>query len=91
MQAGLGGTALFDQRPDDRFGVAYFQYEYNRDLRLALDRSVGMLGSESGVEAFYAWQLMPGLVVTGDVQRIMPARMRFDPVTVLGVRVVVRI
>lgn len=69
---GLGGTSLFEERPNDRFGIAYFYQGFSEDLKQSLDELNVALKDESGIEAYYNVAVTPWLNVTADGQVIWP-------------------
>lgn len=89
LQFGLAGKGLFDGRATDRFGLGYYRFAFSRVLRDAFQPALP-IRPESGVEAFYNYQLTPGLSVTGDLQWITPARRDRERATFAGVRVTAR-
>lgn len=69
---GVGGTSLFPDRPNDRFGVGAFYYGYSGLLKEKLDPLM-TLGDEYGIEAFYNVAVTKWFRVTADLQVIAPA------------------
>lgn len=69
---GIGGSGLIPDRPDDRFGIAYFRLRVSDVLREEL-APVFNLRDESGVELFYNLAVTPWFRITGDLQFIRPA------------------
>ena len=73
FQLGLSGKGLLKGRPDDRFGVGFYQFNVSNSLRRAL-RGFGIATNraERGVEAFYSFAVDPNLSLTADIQWIAP-------------------
>lgn len=69
---GLGGTGLSVERPDDRFGIAYFYQGFSENLKQSLEELNVDLKDESGIEAYYNMAVTPWLNVTADGQMIWP-------------------
>lgn len=69
---GLGGSGLFESRPDDRFGLAYFYYGFSNDLLDGLEELGFDYSDESGIEAYYNYAFTPWFNLTGDAQIIWP-------------------
>jgi porin len=69
---GLGGSSLFESRPDDRFGLAYFYYGFSDDLLDGLEELGFDYSDESGIEAYYNYAVTPWFNMTGDAQVIWP-------------------
>lgn len=79
---GIGGTGLFEARPDDGFGVGYFNTTTSKASAPAF---IG-LRDEWGAEAFYNIAITPWCQLTPDIQYIDGARATADPAWVMGVR-----
>lgn len=69
---GLGGTSFIPDRPEDRFGIAYFYDGLSGHLKNGLDAFGVDLRDERGIEAFYNYAATPWLRLTADVQIIDP-------------------
>jgi porin len=69
---GIGGKPLFFNRPQDSFGIGYFYYAFDDDLRDVLNPLVDF-HNEEGLEIFYSYAVTPWLHVTPDLQYIDPA------------------
>lgn len=69
---GLGGNAFLAGRPEDRFGVAYFDYGFSSDLKESLATLNIDLGDEQGLEALYAFAVTPNVSISVDGQIIDP-------------------
>lgn len=72
---GLGGSALFFDRPMDTWGIGYYYYDLSNDLQdsingLPLEHK---LQDESGFEIYYAYKALPWLTFTADMQYVVPA------------------
>ena len=80
---GISGNPRF--RPQDRFGLAYFQYSLTDEL---VDDIAFRLGieDEQGVEAFYTYQLEDGFGITANVQVVDSAVAFRDTGVTLGLR-----
>ena len=72
-------------RPNDRFGLAYFQYSLTDEL---VDDIAFRLGieDEQGVEAFYTYQFADGFGVTANVQVVDSAVAFRDTGVTVGAR-----
>lgn len=68
---GIGGNSLIPGRPDDRFGIAYFNYGTSHVLINEL-APILSLRSETGVEMFYNLAVTPWFRIAADVQFITP-------------------
>ncbi len=88
-QVGLGGKGLFAPRPDDRFGLGYYRFAFSRVLRDA-HRPPLPNSPEGGIEAFYNYQIVPGLNATVDLQWVDPARNDRRSSVFAGLRIVMR-
>ena len=69
---GIGGNSPIPGRPDDRFGVAYFNFGFSNVLKNTV-APVFNLADSSGVEVFYNVAVTPWLRVSGNLQFIKPA------------------
>lgn len=80
---GISGNPRF--RPQDRFGVAYFQYSLTDEL---VDDIAFRLGieDETGVEAFYTHEILPGVGFTANVQVVDSAVAFRDTGVTVGAR-----
>ncbi|MGL6259245.1 carbohydrate porin [Vibrio sp. WXL210] len=89
---GLGGSALFFDRPMDTWGVGYYYYDLSNDLQDSINDTADMklLQDESGFEAFYAYQALPWLTLTGDIQYVVPALSTDSAAWVAGLRTNIR-
>jgi porin len=81
---GIGGN-LWESRPDDRFGVAYFRQSFSNVLAQAVS-PVFALSDEQGVEAYYTAQIGKQFRLTADVQIIDPAGATRPTALVFGLR-----
>jgi porin len=78
--AGLGGTALFESRPEDRFGIGAFWVAYSDDgLPATLD-----IDDSYGFEIFYTFQVTPWLKITPDLQILESPLPSVDNTTIVG-------
>lgn len=88
--AGIGGRALFFDRPRDSFGIGGFRYNLSDVLQDVLSPNT-RFRDEAGISAFYNYAVTPWLYVGPDVQYIKPAAGRFDNALIVGLRVQIRI
>ena len=81
---GVSGNPRF--RPQDRFGLAYFQYSLTDEL---VDDIAFRLGieDEQGVEAFYTYGIADGLGLTANVQIVDSAVAFRDTGVTVGARI----
>ncbi|MGL6313311.1 carbohydrate porin [Vibrio sp. WXL103] len=89
---GLGGSALFFDRPMDTWGLGYYYYDLSNDLQDSIDDIAGaqIAQNESGFEAFYAYQALPWLTLTGDIQYVVPALNTDSAAWIAGLRTNIR-
>jgi len=80
---GVSGNPRF--RPQDRFGLAYFQYSLTDELVDDIAFRLG-LEDERGVEAFYTLGVTEGIGLTGSVQVVDSAIAFRDTGVTLGAR-----
>lgn len=82
---GIGGNSPLKGRSNDRFGIGAFHYELSETLTDGLD-SLGInLRGETGLEAYYNYEVTPWFHLTGDVQVVKPYN--YNPTAVfLGLR-----
>jgi porin len=80
---GISGNPRF--RPQDRFGLAYFQYSLTDEL---VDDIAFRLGieDETGVEAFYTHQIFDSVGLTANVQVVDSAVAFRDTGVTVGAR-----
>lgn len=86
---GIGGKGLFANRPDDRFGLGLFYWNFSGDLKSTLNPVVDF-GNEYGLEAYYSYAVTPWFHLTGDVQYVSPANQDFSDALFLGLRAGIR-
>ncbi len=86
---GIGGKGLFANRPNDRFGLGIFYWNFSNDLQNAV-RPVANFGNEYGIEAYYSYAVTPWFHLTGDVQYVSPANQSFSDALFLGLRAGIR-
>ena len=86
---GIGGKGLFSGRPQDRFGLGYFNTNFSEALQDAIS-SLVETRQEEGIEFFYNYELKRNLNLVGNVQWLRPADASKRDATVLGLRVVFR-
>ncbi|WP_087016105.1 carbohydrate porin [Thaumasiovibrio subtropicus] len=65
---GVGGDALFFNRPQDKWGLGYFYANIANDMQTRAEELGLDVKDEHGFEAFYAYQALPWLTFTADVQ-----------------------
>jgi len=90
LVVGLVGTGLVQARPEDRFGVGAFYYDFSNVLQDSLDPLVDFR-DEAGMEAWYGISLTPWASVSVHLQAIDPARGNADTAVVGGLRLNVRL
>lgn len=71
---GIGGKALFLNRPQDSFGVGAYYYDLSDTLQDSLNPAFNNFRDEAAVEAFYSWAVNSWLQIGADIQYINPAR-----------------
>jgi len=82
---GFAGKGMVPGRPNDDFGIGYFDYNFSDDLQSTL-QPILALGDEQGIEVFYNFAVTPWLILGGDLQRLEPALERNDVALVGGLR-----
>jgi porin len=82
---GIGGDALFFDRPQDRFGIGVFYYDFSDVLQDALRPDI-LFDDEWGIEAYYNYELTPWFHITADLQYVHPADGTENNVFVGGLR-----
>lgn len=82
---GLGGSGLFRDRPDDKFGIAYFRTGFSSDLKNGLEPLGIDIDDEQGLEVFYNYAVTPRFNLTMDAQMIDPGVSEENNV-ILGLR-----
>lgn len=85
---GLGGTGLIPGRPRDNWGIGYYYDAPSTALKKSL-APVTILRDEQGWEAFYNFEVTPGLTVGADLQIIRPA-MKNETAVYPGLRTVLK-
>ncbi|ENT6844682.1 carbohydrate porin [Vibrio vulnificus] len=89
---GLGGKALFFERPMDTWGLGYYYYDLSDDLQDSIN-ALPMpykLRNEQGFEAYYAYEPVPWLTVTADLQYVTSALNTQDKAWLAGLRTNIR-
>lgn len=86
---GVGGSSLLPSRPDDRFGIAYFNFAFSNVLKEEIAPAI-ILRNQSGVEVFYNVAVTPWFRVAANVQFIRPGAGRFPDATYVGLGSYVR-
>lgn len=89
IHAGIGGKGLFRNRPQDRFGLGFFYWNFSDALQSAVNPVVSF-GNEYGLEAYYSFAVAPWFYLTGDVQYVSPANRDFSEALFLGLRAGIR-
>jgi porin len=82
---GISGTGLFQNRPQDTFGVGYYYLGISDTLK-DLAPKLLPIQNEQGVELYYNYAATPWFHVTPDIQVVDPFTMRVDTALVLGMR-----
>lgn len=85
MNAGIGGNVPFDQRPNDRFGVAWFYNELSNETGPILNLLAAPRDSW-GVELFYNLALTSSIFITPDIQILQPGNSNDDTAVLFGIR-----
>ena len=90
---GIGGDSMIPGRTDDRWGIAYFRYNWSDDLRDAISEPPFniAIGPEEGVEAYYNFAVTPWFRVTGNLQWIDDLTVQSDDAWFAGFRVQVKL
>lgn len=83
---GLGGNATFLDRPEDRWGIAGFYYDFSDELEDGLAAIGSGLRDEYGLEAFYDARITENLRLGGNVQIIRPGTPGTDEAVFVGMR-----
>ena len=82
---GIGGKALFFNRPQDNFGLGVYYYNLS-DVLADTIHPAAVIGDEAAIEFFYNYAVTPWLYFGPDIQYVKPARGRFDNALILGLR-----
>ena len=82
---GLGGST--PGRPDDRWGIAWCDYLFSRQLKNGLAALGGRLNDERVLEAYYDAAIVPHVRVGPDAQVVWPGTPGESTVLFLGLRV----
>ncbi len=83
---GIGGNSLTKARPEDRWGIGYYQFSVTDEIVDGLSLLGVPLRDEKGIEIFYNAQVTRWLNLTADVQFIDPVLRNQDNVTLIGLR-----
>lgn len=83
--AGIGGRGLFTNRPQDRFGLGVFYWDFSDELQSSVNPIIDF-DNEYGLEAYYSYAITPWFHLTGNVQYINPANQNFSDALFLGLR-----
>ena len=83
---GIGGSAPFQGRSDDRWGIAWFYYKFSQHLKDGLSTIGEGLNDERGVEAYYDAGLVNHIRLGPDAQAIWPGTPGKPTVIFLGAR-----
>ena len=85
---GIGGTSPIDGRNKDRWGVAWARYNWSDDLIAALDELVDAeLRDEWVVEAYYEAEIIEGIRLGMNLERVRPGAADADDYTQIGMRI----
>jgi len=89
---GLGGQALFFNRPMDSWGLGYYHYNYSNELQDTIaNLPLGTeLNNEQGAEVYYAYQATTWLTLTADLQYVEPAVSTQNSAWIVGIRTNIR-
>lgn len=87
---GIGGKALFFDRPQDSFGVGAYYYNLSDHLE-DTGNPFNKFGDESAIEAYYNYAVKPWMLVGPDIQLINPASGRSDNAFVASLRLEFRL
>ncbi|WP_210464063.1 carbohydrate porin [Vibrio crassostreae] len=89
---GLGGKALFFDRPTDTWGLGYYYYDLSDDLQDSINAlpTPYELRNEQGFEAYYAYEPLPWLTITTDIQYVTSALNTQDKAWLAGIRTNIR-
>ncbi|WP_159654585.1 carbohydrate porin [Vibrio atypicus] len=92
LVGGIGGSALFFNRPMDSWGLGYYYYDLSNDLQDSVNSLpiADKFQNEHGFEAYYSYQAMPWLTFTADVQYLTPAVSTQEDTWLLGLRTNIR-
>ena len=71
---GIGGKALFFDRPQDSFGIGAYFYDLSDTLQDSLNPSLTNFQHEAAIEAYYSWTVRSWLRIGANIQYINPAR-----------------
>ncbi|WP_413110471.1 carbohydrate porin [Thaumasiovibrio sp. DFM-14] len=93
FSGGLGGSALFFDRPQDTWGIGYYSTSISNDMQDRAEEMGLEIKDESGAEAFYAYQAAPWLTFTGNVQvrNTQTLSSEDNDVVVVGLRTTIKI
>lgn len=84
LSGGIGGRGVIPGRPYDRFGIGGFWLKESGDFDSF--STLDLIGSETGLEAFYNAALTPSVQLSGNLQYIDSVISGVDDPLVLGLR-----
>ena len=87
---GVGGKALFFDRPQDSFGVGVYYYNLSDHLENT-GNPLNKFEDESAIEAYYNYAVTPWMFIGPDIQFINPASGRSDNAVVASFRLELRL
>jgi len=87
---GIGGKALFFDRPQDSFGIGAYYYDLSDTLQDAVDPDLTNFQDEAAIEVYYNWAVTSWLRLGANVQYIKPARGDYDNALVPSLRAQIR-
>lgn len=85
MTIGVTGSAPFESRPLDRFGLGYFRFSIAPRVETALANRLPVR-DEQGVEAYYTAQIGPVVRLTANAQLVRPVVERASTAAYIGLR-----
>lgn len=90
---GIGGNTKFPNRPQDKWGLGYFYLDVSDVLIAGLNGIAADTGEEAlfledetGIEAFYEFQLNSNLALSANLQLINPHEKQKDHASNVGLR-----
>ena len=87
---GVGGKALFFNRPQDSFGVGAYYYNLSDHLE-DTGNPLNRFRDEYAIEAYYNYEVTPWMIIGPDIQFIRPATGRSDNAFVGALRMQFRL
>lgn len=86
LSFGIGGDSPLPSRPEDTFGVGWYHAATSSFIGPLLAAQYGPIGSGEGVECYYNYHLTPAILLTPDLQVVVPSLRDFSTALILGVR-----